>query len=149
MNIQKYVLRFDLDSLNIWRGQPLETTSWAGLDMVRLPISLNFPCAHNDAEGSFQTNASCRSWAKSIGLLPGPSSSSATSRWATTSTGQRRDDDSGGMFVDLHLRCIAYPATPPEQQTHVHHILNGIMHADDDVVTTCEDKDPAICWSMI
>eukprot|EP00973_Karenia_brevis_P062480 8687812-Karenia_brevis.AAC.1 len=70
-------------------------------------------------------------------------------RWATTSTGQRCDDESGGLHADLHPCCAAYPSTPPEQQTHVHHILNGIMHADVDVVTTCEDKDPAICWSMI
>ena len=105
---------------------PLQHTAWVGLDMVRLPFNLIFSPVTDPNVYVAKVQYACKRWLPSNGMdVLSPLS---------------------GALALPASRCeeILLPSTRAYEGW-----LNAIRDAGDDLVVTCEDKDPSVAWLQL
>ena len=128
MNVKLYVSEFKFAELDTVRASDMGKYAWAGLDMLRLPVNLNFRAGASCSEQVQHVHQSCALWLRSV----------------------------YGGIADINsvLLQACAPTMPTctavDQPWTLHdHFLHDLSSHSSEIAITCEDKDNSVPWLQL
>ena len=127
MNVQKYLSTCNIDQILEETSSANHSAAILGLDLVRLPINLNFHADWDARTASYDIKTSCKQWLQKLGF----------------------------PWLMPELTNMAMPKLPTNYTHQPSPLLQsctdfiyGVSHCKD-IVITCEDKDNNVCWAQL